>query len=65
MVWKDCGYLSLTKDGMKVAVIIKHFQYVLSLEESREVLEGKQAYTVIYEPPEAKGETWTPRIVVL
>ncbi|MGD0203229.1 MAG: hypothetical protein ABSC20_04905 [Candidatus Bathyarchaeia archaeon] len=28
MVWKDCGYLSLTKDGKKVSVVVKHVRYV-------------------------------------
>jgi hypothetical protein len=50
-MWKDCGYLSLTKNGKKVAVVVKHARYVVSLEEAREVLSGKQAYTLIYEPP--------------
>ena len=51
MVWKDCGYLSLTKDGKRVLVVVKRSRYVLSLEESREVLAGRQDYTLIYEPP--------------
>jgi len=55
MVWKDCGYLSLTKDGKRVLVVLKRSRYVLSLEEAREVLAGKQACTLVYEPPQMEG----------
>lgn len=51
MVWKDCGYLSLTKDGKKVSVVVKHIRYVVNLEEFKEVLDGKRRYTLILEPP--------------
>jgi hypothetical protein len=27
-MWKECGYLSLTKDGKKVTVMVKHVRYV-------------------------------------
>lgn len=56
MVWKDCGYLSLTKDGKKVAVVIKHVRYMAKLEELRKVLDGKQSYTYILEPSSEKRE---------
>jgi hypothetical protein len=51
MVWKDCGYLSLTKDGKKVAIVVKKVRYIAKLEELRKVLDGKQSYTYILEPP--------------
>ena len=51
MVWKNCGYFSLTKNGKKLAVVIKHVRYFVKLEEARNVLDGKQAYTLVYEPP--------------
>jgi len=41
MVWKDCGYLSLTKDGKRVLVVLKRSRYVVSLEEARDVLAGE------------------------
>ena len=57
MVWKDCGYLSLTKDGKNVAVVVKHVRYMAKLEELRKVLDGKQSYTYILEPLQRKEET--------
>jgi hypothetical protein len=54
MVWKDCGYLSLTKDCKKVSVVVKHTRYVANLDELKAVLEGKQGYALILEP---QGET--------
>lgn len=39
-MWKDCGYLSLTKDGKKLSVVIKKVRYFVSLTEAKEVLEG-------------------------
>jgi len=50
-MWKDCGYLSLTKDGKKVSVVVKHMQYIASLEELKAVLDGKLNFTDILEPP--------------
>jgi len=52
MVWKDCGYLSLTKDGKKVSVVLKKARYIANLEELRKVLDGKKTYTFILEPSE-------------
>lgn len=49
MVWKDCGYVSLTRDGKKILVVLKRVRYVASLEELREVLDGKKAYTLVLE----------------
>jgi hypothetical protein len=57
MVWKDCGYISLTKDGKKVAVVVKKVRYMAKLEELRKVLDGKQSYTFILEPSPTKEET--------
>ena len=50
-MWKDCGYLSLTKDGKKVSVVVKRIRYIANLEELKAVLEGKLNYTDILEPP--------------
>ncbi len=54
MVWKDCGYLSLTKkkDSKMLSVVVKHHRYVVKLDEVQRVLSGNQAYTLIYEPLE-------------
>jgi hypothetical protein len=50
MVWKDCGYFSLTKNGRKVSIIIKKVRYITSLEEVKDVLDGKRNYALIFEP---------------
>jgi hypothetical protein len=50
-MWKDCGYLSLTKDEKKVSVVVKKVRYFVSLEEAKEVLDGKRRYTLVLEPP--------------
>jgi len=52
MVWKDCGYVSLTKNGKNLSVVIKHVRYFVKIDEVKEVLEGKKAYTLVYEPPQ-------------
>lgn len=57
--WRSCGYLSLTKDGKKVTVMVKHVRYVANLNELKAVLEGKLGYTEIFEPlasPESDEE---------
>lgn len=51
MVWKDCGYLSLTKDGKKVSVVVKKVRYFMVLDEVRDVLDKKKDYALIFEPP--------------
>jgi hypothetical protein len=51
MVWKDCGYLSLTKDGKKVSVVVHHVRYFINLEEAKAVLESKRNYALVFEPP--------------
>ena len=52
LVWKNCGYLSLSKNGKNVTVVVKHVRYFAKLEELREVLEGKKAYALVCKPPE-------------
>jgi hypothetical protein len=47
---KDCGYLSFTKKGDRVLIVVKHARYVADLQEVKEVLEGKRNYTLILEP---------------
>lgn len=51
MVWKSCGYLSLTKNGKKLSIVVKHVRYFISLAEVKDVLDGKRNYTLILEPP--------------
>lgn len=51
MVWKDCGYFSLTKDGKKVSIVIKKVRYFAVLEEVKTVLDGSRNYALVYEPP--------------
>jgi len=49
MVWKDCGYFSLTKNGQKVSVVIKHVRYFLVLQV-KDVLGGSRHYALVFEP---------------
>jgi hypothetical protein len=49
-MWKDCGYISLTKDGRGVTVVLKHARYYVKLSEAKDVLDGKVKYVLIYEP---------------
>lgn len=51
MVWKDCGYISLTKNGKSLKVVVKHVTYFVKINEAKEVIEGKKPYTLVYEPP--------------
>ena len=46
MNWKDCGYLSLTKDGKKITVMLKHERYLANKEELKAVLDGEQKCTL-------------------
>ena len=52
MAWKDCGYVSFTKKGDRILIVVKHMRYVADLAEIKEVLDGKRNYTLIFEPPE-------------
>ncbi len=52
MRWKDCGYLCVSKSGKKIVIVIKHIRYVATLEAFMKILDGKQNYTLIYEPPQ-------------
>jgi hypothetical protein len=51
MTWKECGYLSFTKKGDRILIVVKHQKYVADLKGIKAVLAGKQTYTLIYEPP--------------
>ncbi len=56
MFWKDCGYVSLTKNGLSLKVVVKHVTYFVKLDEVKEVLEGVKPYTLVYEPPQKEEE---------
>ena len=47
--WLDCGYLTISKSGKVLSVVVKHQRYVVNLEETAEVLDGKRNYTLIFE----------------
>ena len=51
MTWKDCGYVSFTKKGDRLLIVLKHQRYVADLKGVKAVLDGKQTYTFIYEVP--------------
>ena len=50
MNWKDCGYISLTKDEKKVTVVVKKVRYLANLDELKAVVNGEKDYTLILEP---------------
>lgn len=54
VVWKSCGYISLTKDGKKLKVVIKKQVYIAKLDDVKAVLDGKLDYIEILEPSETK-----------
>jgi hypothetical protein len=54
LVWKSCGYISLTKDGKKLKVVIKKQVYIAKLDDVKAVLDGKLDYIEILEPSETK-----------
>ena len=47
--WVDCGYLTLSKSGEVLSVVVKKKRYVVNLEEATEVVDGERNYTLIYE----------------
>lgn len=53
-MWHSCGYISLTKDGKKLRVVVKKANFIADLNHVKAVLDGKLGYTEIFEPPEIK-----------
>jgi hypothetical protein len=54
MVWKSCGYISLTKDEKKLKIVVKKENFIADLNDVKAVLNGWLDYTEIFEPPETK-----------
>ena len=51
MVWKDCGYVSLTKKHDRLRIVVKHQRYDVDLKELMDVLGFRKGYALIHEPP--------------
>lgn len=51
--WEGCGYISISKSGKVLSVVVKHQRYVANLEELNQVLEGIREYTLIFEHKKA------------
>ena len=47
--WKDCGYLTISKSGKVLSVVVKHQRFISNLDEVGDVLDGKRLYCLIYE----------------
>jgi len=62
MKWKDCGYLSLTKKGGSLKVVVKHQTYFVKLDEAKAVLNGEKNYTLVYEPIEEAEKDAVPQV---
>jgi hypothetical protein len=50
LVWKNCGYVSLTKNKKGVIVVVKRTRYFVKLDEVKTVVEGNRGYALVYEP---------------
>jgi len=48
--WKDCGYISYTKKGDGILLVLKNQRYFIKLNELQQVLEKKRNYALLYEP---------------
>lgn len=47
--WVDVGYVSLSKSGKALSIVVKHKRYIANLEEIAQVLDGTKEYTLIFE----------------
>lgn len=47
--WKDCGYISLSKSGKVLSIVVKHKRYIANLDEAAQVFLGAREYTLIWE----------------
>ena len=54
--WKDCGYLTLSKSGKVLSVVVKHQRFISNLDEVGDVLDGKRNYCLIYEHMKEVGK---------
>lgn len=50
----DCGYLSLSKSGKVVSIVVKRERYIANLKEARQVAYGARDYTAILKSVEVK-----------
>jgi hypothetical protein len=47
--WADCGYLTLSKKGNVLSIVIKNQRFISKIDEVRGVLDGKRNYCLIFE----------------
>jgi len=47
--WNDCGYVTLSKNGNVLSIVIKHQRYVVNLKEAAEVVDGQRNYALVFE----------------
>lgn len=47
--WNDCGYLTISKSGKVLSIVVKHKRYVANLDDIAQVLDGTKNYTLIFE----------------
>ena len=47
--WKDCGYISKTKNPKVLLVMVKHHRFIVNVSGLQNVLSEKLEYTPIYE----------------
>jgi hypothetical protein len=47
--WVDCGYITISKSGKVLSIVVKHERYVANLDEISQVLDGTKNYTLVFE----------------
>lgn len=47
--WNDCGYVTLSKKGNVLSIVVKHQRYVVNLKEAAEVVDGQRDYALVFE----------------
>jgi len=47
--WKDCGYISLSKSGKALSIVVKHERYIANLDEAAQVFLRARKYALILE----------------
>lgn len=47
--WKDCGYVSISKSGQVLSIVVKNKRYIANLDEICLVLDGTKQFAQILE----------------
>jgi len=47
--WEDCGYITISKSGKALSVVVKHKRFISNIDEVRGVLDGERNYCLVFE----------------